>query len=228
MSTKSKETYRPVIPDPVPVKLSVDKTALVIIDMQNDFCKPKGTMYGGKMTDASIRPIGRLLDRARKQGVKVVHTQAWYSANDPRFSDHPKAAYPNRGCKAGTWGVRFIDELQPMEGETVIKKSGYDPWFGTDLEKALNSMGFGSFRHDSVHKNRRRNECSVIITGTASDCCVEEGVAGFYYRGYGIIIPADCVSTSRKFSQDAALYKFSKQYFAVITRSDLIEFQDEK
>lgn len=155
----------------------------------------------------------------------VIHTQSWHPPDDPRFSDHPRASFGSKGCKAETWGAEIIDELRPAGGEPAIKKDTYDPWFGTEMEQLLKTMGFGVFEHDSAQRNRLRHDCNVVITGTASDVCVDKAVIGFFFRGYQVIIPTDCISTHGEFGQDSALYRFSKQFYATLTRSDLVEFE---
>jgi len=208
---------------PEPVELSVYKSMLVIVDMQNDFLRPNGIIYQGPAAETIIQPLRELLEKARKNRVRVIFTKSWYDPEDPRFSNHPKAGAKYKGCKAGTWGAEIITELAP-QGEPVITKSSYDCWFGTNLEETLLNMKFGNFIHGPVHKNRLINDCSVIITGVVTNVCVEKAVVGFYLRGYDIIIPIDCVAAADPLDQVMALYQFREFYAAKLTMSDLIKF----
>ncbi len=210
------------IPQPVSVELPVSKTVLVVVDMQNDFVQPEGKIYTGPMVKATVPKIRDLLDRARKAGMNIVHTQSWYEEDDPRFSDHPKARFDKGGCKAGTWGAELIDELKSLVGEPVVRKSSYDCWYGTDMEKVLKSMKFGQFEPGSVHRNRKRNNFNAVVTGTVSNVCVEKAVIGFYLRGFDVYVPVDCISAKRAYDQEWALRQFTNLYAAKITKSELI------
>ncbi len=224
-AVKSVKTYEVAIPEPMPVSVSIHKTALVIVDMQNDFCLPNGQRFLIDTITPTIPRIKNLLVKARANGMRVILTQSWYPTADSIVSEHPRVKVMGSGCEIGTWGAEIIDELKPLESESVIKKGSYDPWFGTRMEDVLRKLDFGNFEHDFSHKNRIRNDCSVIITGTISDCCVDKAVIGFFLRGYHVIIPKDCISARSEFAQDSAVYRFATQYFGTITRSDLIEFE---
>ncbi len=226
MDSVATKSYRPVIPSPSDVRLPVGKTALVIIDMQNDFSRPSGSVYIGDMIVPTIPRIRDLLSQARDLGMRVVHTQSWHPEDDPRYLDppHQRATFGSNGLKVNTWGAEIIDELHPIEGEPITKKDTFDPWFGTNLEQVLKDMNFGDFEYDSAQKNRLRQERNVVITGTASDVCVDKAVIGFFFRGYKIIVPTDCISAHDQFCQDSALYRFINYFDAILTTSDLIEF----
>lgn len=210
------------MPHVEPVDITPSKTALVVVDMQNDFVDPKGRIYTGKMVQKIIAPIKSLLEQAREASMTVMHTQSWYTKDDPRFSDHPKASKIHRGCLEGTWGAEIIDELKPAPGEPVIRKASYDCFFGTDFESVLSRTGFGNFKHGSVHRNRFANDCSVIVTGTVTNTCVDKAALGFYLRGYDVIVPHDCVAARDRFDQVFALHQFKHLYQARITRSGLV------
>lgn len=214
----------PKLPDPVAVNLPANKSALVLIDMQNDFCRDNGEIYAGPMVLPTIPRIRSLLEKARSSGLRIIHTQSWYLQDDPRYSNHPRASIIGRGCKAGTWGAETIDELKPSPDEPSIKKSSFDPWFGTNMESILKEWNFGTFEHGSVHRNRERNEANVILTGTVTNVCVEKAVIGFYLRGYEIIVPWDCVSAKDQYSQEWALHQFTNLYGVKLTLSDMIKF----
>lgn len=214
----------PKLPNPVNVSLPISKSAVVVVDMQNDFCRENGELYAGPMVLPTIPKIRTLLEKARSSGLRVIHTQSWYLKDDPRYSNHPRASIIGRGCKAETWGAETIDELKPLPGEPSIKKSSFDPWFGTNMESILKEWNFGSFEHGSVHRNRERNDTNVILTGTVSNACVEKAVIGFYLRGYEIIVPSDCVSANDQYGQEWALHQFTKWYGAKLTLSDMMQF----
>jgi nicotinamidase-related amidase len=206
------------------VALSAKKTMLVIVDVQNDFVKPGGIIYLGSPAENVINPIKQLLNKARSAGIRVLFTKSWYQPNDPRFLTHTKASAKLKGCMAGTWGAEIVNELQPQQDELIILKPSYDCWFRTDLEERLADIQFGTFPSNSMHVNRLMNDCSVIVTGVATNICVYHTVTGFYLRGYDVIIPIDCVAATSQNAQMWALYQFKEFYHAKLTLSRLIEF----
>ncbi len=227
MLRNTQNIYPPPLPSPESVLLAIENTALVIIDMQNDFCRPDGKSYIGPMVGPTIPRIRSLLDMARASGMRVIHTQSWHYPDDPRYwtQRHPRASIGVPCCKADTSGAEIVRELRPTKEEPAIKKDTYDPFFGTEMERVLERMNFAGFEHDSAQKNRLRHEFNIVLTGTASDVCVDKAAFGFFARGYKLIIPVDCISTKNEFGQESALYRFHSFFDAVLTTSKLIEFK---
>jgi nicotinamidase-related amidase len=213
-------------PKPAAVDLYSGNTILVVVDMQNDFVRPEGKIYTGPMVSGIIEKISSLVNAARQTGTNVIYTQSWYEKDDPGFSDDPKARMNKGGCMAGSWGAEIIDELKPNDEEPVVKKSSYDPFYGTKMDEVLKALSFGEYSPGSVPRNRERNNSSVIITGTVSNVCVEKAVIGFYLRGFEVVIPVDCVAASSEYAQSWSLYQFSRSYRAKITCSDLIKMKE--
>jgi nicotinamidase-related amidase len=208
---------------PERVNLNAKKTAVIVVDMQNDFVRSEGKVYLGPRVAPTIQKINALLSKARKAGARVIFVQSVYKKNDPRFGSDRKARRLEGGCLEGSWGSQIISELKPRKEESIVQKSSYDCWFGTRMEVILRNMKFGSFKHDSVHYNRLRNSCSVIVTGTAANVCVDKAALGFYMRGYDVIVPGDCISAKDKLDHNWALYQFKNYYQARITASQLIK-----
>lgn len=213
---------------PAAVEIDPTKTALVVVDMQNDYCAAEGKQYIGPMARKVVPRIGGILQRARELDMKVIHTQTWYDRDDPRFSNHPKAAKAGGGCMAGTWGAEFVDGLRPKRGEPVIRKASFDPFFGTDFDDVLRKMNHGTFVPGSVHRNRAMNDSSTIVVGVVSNVCVDKAVFGLYNRGYEVVVPEDCVGAKDEFDQAWALFQFKKSYKALITSSQLLTIRATK
>jgi nicotinamidase-related amidase len=179
------------------VEVDTAATALVIVDMQNDFVDPGGRLLvpGAR---ATIPAIARLRDLARAHRMPVVYTQDWHTEDDPEF------ALWGRHAVGGTWGAEIVPELAPAPGDLIIRKLRYDAFFGTPLEDEL----------------QRRRIRSLIVTGTVSNICVLHTAGSAALRWLHVIVPADAVSALTEFDQHAALRQISFLYRGTITRSE--------
>jgi nicotinamidase/pyrazinamidase len=154
------------------------QTALVVVDVQNDFADPGGSLYvqGGEQV---VPVVNREIERARQAGATVVYTQDWHPESTPHF-EKDGGIWPVH-CVQGTWGAEFHPELQ-VEGEVVRKGSGgedgysgftvRDPASGeeepTRLEQLLRDQG------------ARR----VVVVGLATDYCVKETAIDAAAKGF--------------------------------------------
>jgi nicotinamidase/pyrazinamidase len=147
-----------------------ERTALVVVDMQNDFGHPQGSLYvrGG---EELVPVVNQEVERARAAGALVVYSQDWHPESTPHFQKDG-GIWPVH-CVQGTWGAEFLEGLTVAEGAPVIRKGaggedGYsafsvrDPRSGevesTELERIL----------------RERGVERVVLAGIATDYCVKE------------------------------------------------------
>jgi len=180
-------------------------TALVVVDMQRDFCSPDGyaARAGLDVTRLSqpVHQIRQLLAAARASGMLVVHTREGHL---PDLSDCPpekmrrsvQAGAPigstgplGRLLVRGERGHDFIDELQPLPGEVVIDKPGYGAFHLTDLERDLRD-----------HHTRQ-----LILCGVTTEVCVHSTLREAVDRGYACITVADATAASDPALQAPAL-----------------------
>lgn len=180
-------------------------TALLVIDMQRDFCSPQGYAARAGLDVARLaRPIAqiqRLLMAARAGGLLVVHTREGHL---PDLSDCPpekmrrsmRAGAPigsvgpmGRLLVRGEIGHDFIDALQPQAGEVVIDKPGYGAFHLTDLEGVL----------------IRRNIRHLILCGVTTEVCVHSTLREAVDRGYGCTTVGDATAASDPALQAPAL-----------------------
>lgn len=180
-------------------------TALLVIDMQRDFCSPGGyAARAGLDVTRLARPITqihRLLMAVRESGMLVVHTREGHCSD---LSDCPpekmrrsiQAGAPigsvgpmGRLLIRGERGHDFIDELQPISGEVVIDKPGYGAFYLTDLE--------GVFV--------RRNIRQLILCGVTTEVCVHSTLREAVDRGYACITVMDATAASDPALQAPAL-----------------------
>ena len=181
------------------VAVEAATTALIVVDMQNDFVKPGGALVVPAAAE-TIPAIQRLLALAREHGLAVYFTQDTHEPGDiefPIWGQH---------VLRGSWGWRIVDELAPQPGERVIEKLRYDGFFGTPLD----------------HELRLRGIRTVIVCGTVANICVLHTAGSAALRGYRVVLPVDAVSAITPFDLQIALRQTSFLYRGVITTAEAI------
>lgn len=193
----------PEIPMEESISLPAGRSAVIVVDMQNDFVKPNGTLV---VPDAArtIDNINRLLGQARMAGVPVVFTQDTHMEGDKEWDIWPEH------CRRDTWGWQIIDELAPLEGDLVVQKSRYDAFYDTSLDHYLSRVW------DVDH---------LVIVGTVSSICVLHTAASAGLRWFHVVVPADGTSALTEFDQALTLRQVSWLYTGhVVASVDGIQF----
>lgn len=187
----------PDIPFQDQVRLPAGETALIVVDMQNDFVKPGGSLVVPAASE-TIPQIEQLLARAREQSLRIVYTQDTHVKNDPEFEIWPEH------CLQGSWGWRIVEELQPQEEDLICPKNRYDGFYGTWLDHFLGPIW--GLKH-------------VVIVGTVSNICVAHTAASAGLRWYNVVVPADGISALTEFDQAMTLRQVSNLYAGSVVRS---------
>ncbi len=179
------------------VELPAQDSAVIVVDMQNDFVKQGGALVVPDAA-ATLSSLQRLLTRARSAGVRIAYTQDTHFAGDPEWEIWP------RHCEADTWGWEIVEELAPRPDDLVCRKSRYDGFYGTWLEHFLTNVW------------KARN---LVIVGTVSSICVLHTAASAGLRWFSVVVPADCISALTDFDQALTLRQVSWLYTGSVTKS---------
>jgi nicotinamidase/pyrazinamidase len=162
-------------------------TALVIVDVQNDFADPEGSLYvrGG---DDVVPIVNAEIRRARAAGAIVVYTQDWHPEHTPHFAKDG-GTWPDH-CVRETWGARFHPNLV-VDGEVVRKGSdGSDGYSGFSVRDPVS----GATQRTQLEGILRDHDAErIVIGGLATDYCVVETVADARMLGFGVQVLSDAI-----------------------------------
>jgi ureidoacrylate peracid hydrolase len=174
-------------------KVAPEHTALVVVDVQNDFCAPEGMMdregnYLGAVQEMA-GALPRLIDEARAAGVLVVFVRNVYSMEPNRYLSDvwlEQAARQRQGsytispvCAPDSWEGDFYGDVRPLPGEPVVTKHRFSSFHNTDLETIL----------------RARSIRTVVLAGVASNVCVETTAREAFVRDYYVVFLSDGTAT---------------------------------
>jgi ureidoacrylate peracid hydrolase len=219
---------------PAPVAIDVGETAVLVVDMQNDFGAPTG-MFARAGIDVSlirraIDPIARLLEHTRQLSVPTVYLKMGFR---PDLSDAGLPDSPNRlkhaifgigtettapdGRKSrvlirDTWNTDIVDELRPAAGELTIYKTRYSGFYRTELDLVLQDWGI---KH-------------LLVTGCTTSVCVESTIRDAMFRDYHCVLLADCTaepigSDFSRTNHDASLLVIQTLFGSVSESACVIE-----
>src|SRR5713226_7705309 len=185
---------------PEPITIDPERTALLVVDMQNDFGM-KGGIFDRAGIDISliqkvVAPTARVIAAARKAGMKVIYLKMGFR---PDLSDAGPPDSPNwikhavmhvgeavrapdgtesRILIRDTWNTEIVSDLQPQPGDLIVYKHRYSGFYQTDLDNVLREM----------------NAKYLVVTGCTTSVCVESTVRDAMFRDYSCLLLTDCMA----------------------------------
>ncbi|MGE2715870.1 cysteine hydrolase family protein [Mycolicibacterium litorale] len=193
------------------------RAALVVVDVQNDFCAAEGSLpsryhFDLRFVDAMVPRLQRLIGSARAVGMPVIFVRTVHDeSNDSpawlgRLGDDAGSERASVTCRTGTWGAEFFC-VAPQSGDHVITKHRFSAFVGTNLAITLTSLG--------IH--------SVLFTGVATEVCVESSLRDGLFHEFYVTLVEDCAATYDEAAHDASVNVVRKHFGLVTTSTELID-----
>jgi len=189
------------------MRFDADSTATVVVDMQNGFCHPDGSLYAPG-SEAAVEPCRDLVERARAAGAPLVFTrdvhppeqfeEAHYYDEFDRWGEH---------VLEGSWEAELVAELDPREDDLVVVKHTYDAFYRTELEGWLEAHGIDD----------------LVICGTLANVCVLHTASSAGLRDYRPVLVEDAVGCIEDDHREYAL-EHADFLFGELTTLDDVAF----
>lgn len=177
------------------IRLDARRSAVVVVDMVNDFCKPGGAMVLPGY-EALVAPQLAIIDAARASGAAVVWVHDEHRRNMRRDREWLKRT-PH--CVEGSWGTEIIEDLGARDDEIHLVKRRYSAFFGTDLDLTLKDMMIDQ----------------LVVIGVVTNICVRSTVHDGFFLGYEIVVPHDACAATGPREQASSLYDIATHFGVV-------------
>jgi len=209
---------------PFSQKVDPSQTALLVIDVQNDFCAPGGYMdregHPLETVEAMMPRLDALIEGARAAAVMTIYIRASYSSVNNWFLsdvavDRARRVNVKAGghikypvCMEGEWGFEFYKDvgrdLRP--NEITLRKHRYNAFHGTELDLILRSNAIKT----------------VVTTGVSTNVCVESTARDAYFRDFYVVMPADCCASYSEVEQEGTLLNIRRYFGEVVSSEDVL------
>ena len=200
-----------------PFVLDPARTALVVVDMQNDFVR-QGAPQEVPEARQTFGPIQKLLQRFRESRMPIIYTKFIAGPNETlMWTWSPECGPEQRSCWKGVRrfyrdvgkeleGPDIVDEIAPDPGDYVIEKYGYSAFFRTPVDDIL----------------RANHVDHLVVCGTVSQICVEDTVHGAFHHGYRTVAVSDAVSSYDEELHRATLRNIELKYGRVLSTDEVL------
>ncbi len=188
------------------------RTAVVLIEYQNDFTSEGGALHGAVQDvmeqTGMLENTRRLVDRARAAGATIVYAPITFVQGYGELPQHPygilKGVVDSTAFVKGEWGAEIVDALTPQEGDVIVEgKRGLDTFATTNLDFILRARGI----------------TTIALCGFLTNCCVESTMRTGYEKGYEVITLSDCVAATSSEEHENAI-KFDYPMFSEVTTAE--------
>jgi ureidoacrylate peracid hydrolase len=193
----------------IPDLLDPTKTAILVVDVQNDFCHPAGSAgKAGSDTSAAMAMIPRLqslLDAAREVGTKIIFIQTIHTDETDSEAWLGRHETPRLNCRKDTWGAEFTG-VGPRDDEPIVNKHRYSAFINTRLDSVLRTYKIEN----------------IIATGVATNVCVESTARHGYMLDYHLVFAGDCSAAYDKTLHDGCLENMRRHFGVVLNHHEII------
>jgi len=186
---------------------------LLVVDVQNDFVSPRGAgAQRGEDVSAAVAVVPKLIrfiENARRVGLPIVYIKTLHS----EWTDTPSWLYRKsqekalNTCREGTWGAEFYEGISPLPDERVVIKHRYSAFINTDLNTVLRARGVES----------------VLVTGVATNVCVETTARDAYMFDYYVTMVEDCAAAYSPRMHETTLENMRQHFGLVASSAEIIE-----
>jgi len=192
------------------------KTAVVLIEYQNDFASEGGTLHQAvKPVMDSTHMLANTVDtvsKARALGATIVHAPITFTEDYHELSTEPygilKGVVDSKSFRKGTWGAEIVDRLAPQSGDIVIEgKRGLCGFASTNLDFILRSRGI----------------TNIALGGFLTNCCVESTMRTGYEKGYNVVTLKDCTAALSEEEQRLALEKNYPMFSRPLSHQEFLD-----
>ncbi|MFQ5826048.1 MAG: cysteine hydrolase family protein [Dehalococcoidia bacterium] len=194
-------------------KIDPAHSAVVVVDMQNDFCVAGGVLdqHGFDLSpmQSMIPRLKDFLEQARKRGLRIIFIRTEKGEEDitpPTRELMRRKGRKRFACRAGTWGAEFVEGIRPGEDELVVEKKRYSAFVGTDLETRL----------------RERGIQTLVMTGVATNVCVDSTAREAFFRDFHVVFASDLSATDDPVLHQATLTNIEKHFGQVVSAQELL------
>lgn len=183
------------------IVLNPQRSAVIVVDMINDFCKPGGAMVLPGY-EKLLQPQLDVIEAARKLDVPVI----WIHDEHRRNMRHEREWHKRspHGLE-GSWGAEIISELGALDSDIHVIKRRYSAFFQTDLDLTLKDMKIEQ----------------LIVFGVVTNICVRSTVHDAFFIGYDAVVPEDCCAATGAREQESSLYDIAT-HFGVVSDANAV------
>ncbi len=209
-------------------KVNPAHTALVVVDVQNDFASKEGFMgrlgFDVSMCQAMVPRLVRFIDQARQAGVTIIYIQNIYSSEQNWYlSDVWLEQFKRNGknlagyvdipvCEKNSWSGAFYEGIKPLPNEIIVNKHRFSAFMDTDLDVILRTRGIRT----------------LIMTGISTNVCVETTSRDGYMKDYYIVFLKDCTATYLESWHNSTLSNIDRFFGQVVESGDVVKAWQKK